>query len=165
MPCEGKGDSVGKEAEPPRRTGRLPGAYIILFRMVEGRNLTIGRLGTFDVETGWYAYVGSALSGLEARTERHLRADGRRRWHIDHLLPYAVERTALLIPSDMDIECEVAAVVRGLRGTTVPIPGFGSSDCRCVSHLFHLSDETVPHLRSMVSTGLRGRQVIIKAPS
>lgn len=95
-------------------------------------------MGTFDLEAGTYAYVGSAMSGLEARTRRHLEGGGRKRWHIDYLMGLAEDKEALLFPSPVDIECDLAARLRSLPGTSEPLAGFGSSDCRCRSHLFRL---------------------------
>ena len=160
MPRPRRDDTETEMIEGASRPGRMPGAYLILFRLEERRTVTIGRLGTFEVEAGWYAYAGSALNGLKARTERHLRACGKKRWHIDHLLPHAVERVAFLIPSERDIECQLARVIHDLGGTRTPIPGFGSSDCRCISHLFLLVSTAVPDLGSTISTGLGGREVI-----
>jgi Uri superfamily endonuclease len=94
----------------------------------------------FDLEAGRYAYVGSALNGLEARTRRHLGGGGTKRWHIDYLMELSSDREAILLPSDVDIECSVADRVRSLPGASEPIAGFGSSDCRCRSHLFRLDD-------------------------
>lgn len=107
----------------------MTGAYVMLFRMNEHRSVAVGRLGVFDLPEGWYAYVGSAMNGLKARTDRHLQGARRKHWHIDHLLPLASERSALLVPSDVNIECRIAEVIQGWEGTTMPIKGFGSSDC------------------------------------
>jgi Uri superfamily endonuclease len=100
--------------------------------------MRIGRLGVFDLEAGRYAYVGSALNGLEGRTRRHLTGIGKKRWHIDYLMAVAEEKEALMVPSEKDIECVLADRLRSLPGASEPITGFGSSDCRCRSHLFRL---------------------------
>jgi Uri superfamily endonuclease len=108
--------------------------------------VAIGRLGTYGLEEGRYAYVGSAMNGLRARTARHLEARGKKRWHIDHLMGEAEEKEALLVPSDVDIECALADRLRSMPGTIEPIPGFGSSDCRCSSHLFLIDDAAYQEL-------------------
>ena len=36
------------------------GTYLLLIRLDGPRELAVGRLGTFNCESGWYAYVGSA---------------------------------------------------------------------------------------------------------
>ncbi|MBI0584179.1 MAG: GIY-YIG nuclease family protein [Methanomassiliicoccus sp.] len=134
----------------PEGWKRTPGAYIILFSLPPLDDLSIGRLGTFDLPTGRYAYVGSAMNGLEARTARHLRGTGKRRWHIDVLMAIAKEKEAVLLPSALDIECSVAGFLRGIPGVSEPVRGFGSSDCRCRSHLFHLDDGAAATLRADV---------------
>jgi Uri superfamily endonuclease len=35
-------------------------------------------------------------------------------------------------------ECEWAAAASALSGASAIVPGFGSSDCKCPAHLFHL---------------------------
>lgn len=137
----------------------MTGAYVMLFRMNEHRSVAVGRLGVFDLPEGWYAYVGSAMNGLKARTDRHLRGDGRKRWHVDYVLPLSQERFAILIPSGTDIECQVAGLISSWDGTRVPIKGFGSSDCRCPSHLFLLGSED-PEIGPRLSCGLGQRTVI-----
>lgn len=140
------------------------GAYVILFRLGDRTQVTVGRLGTFVLEAGLYAYVGSAMNGLGARTDRHLRGGERKHWHIDHLLPLSSERTALLVPSKEDIECRVAEVVQGWEGTSMPIKGFGSSDCHCLSHLFCLSEDGTQHLAHRLSSCLGEKEVLIVGP-
>jgi Uri superfamily endonuclease len=111
----------------------------------------VGRLGTFDLEAGTYAYVGSAMNGLEARTRRHLEGGRRKRWHIDYLMGLAKDKEALLFPSPIDIECDLAGRLRSLPGTSEPLAGFGSSDCRCRSHLFRLDPQAYYVLKQALS--------------
>jgi len=130
----------------PRPSGpgsRTPGAYLLLFRLPRLDGVDVARLGRYDLPAGIYAYAGSALGGLEARVGRHLAGKGTRHWHIDYLLEHAVDRGAYILPSDRDIECELADQVAGIEGATRPIKGLGSSDCRCFSHLFHLTPTAV----------------------
>jgi Uri superfamily endonuclease len=130
--------------------GRTPGAYIILFRLPSLTGVKVGKLGTFDLAEGRYGYVGSALNGLESRTGRHLRGEGKKRWHIDHLMDRAEDKEALLIPGTMNLECSLAERVRCTLGATEPIDRFGSSDCRCRSHLFMLDDGAEGMLRKEI---------------
>jgi Uri superfamily endonuclease len=103
-----------------------------------------------------YAYVGSAMNGLEARTRRHLEGRGRKRWHIDYLMELAEDKEALLFPSDVDIECDLAARLRSLPGASEPLAGFGSSDCHCRSHLFRLDTQACSALRQAFSEDQEG---------
>ena len=57
-----------------------------------------------------------------------------RHWRIDHLTEAGTLRAALALPGMA--ECEVVRSLLALAGVTVPVPGFGSSDCRaCPAHL------------------------------
>ena len=112
--------------------------------------LRIGRLGTFDFPAGWYVYTGSAMNGLRARVARHLRRrtcppkpPGRSRkrlhWHVDYLLRRARIADVILQPSPEREECRLNARIAALPGATIPVPGFGSSDCGCPAHLVRFS--------------------------
>jgi len=135
----------------------------MLFRLPRDVAVRVGGLGVQVFNVGRYAYVGSAMSGLEPRVRRHLNASGAKRWHIDYLMGHSVERRALLFISDEDLECYLARVVRNLPGTTEPMRGFGSSDCACRTHLFRLgrrgyrtlADLDVPHALAAPDGSLR----------
>jgi Uri superfamily endonuclease len=51
----------------------MKGSYILLLELTKSQNITVGRLGILLFLKGVYAYVGSALNGIEARVKRHLR--------------------------------------------------------------------------------------------
>lgn len=74
-----------------------------------------------------------------------------KRWHIDYLTSVAEEREALLVPSEKNIECSLARRLRSLSGVSEPIPGFGSSDCRCRSHLFLIDERAYVQLKGNAS--------------
>lgn len=133
-----------------------PGAYIILFELTHGVRVHVGSLGQLDFEPGTYAYVGSALNGMEARVYRHLNGCRKKHWHIDHLLEHAEGKEALLFPSDRDIECDIAKMVSNLPGVRPGPKGFGSSDCRCLTHLFVLTSVNADELRSRAGRRLPG---------
>jgi Uri superfamily endonuclease len=115
-----------------------PGTYQLYLRLDQPTTVEVGRLGTFDFPVGRYVYTGSALGGLEARVNRHLRSEKKLRWHIDHLLLHARITRVRTFPSSDRLECELNACVLLRRGARVPVTGFGSSDCRCASHLVYL---------------------------
>jgi Uri superfamily endonuclease len=121
-----------------------PGAYALLFSLSQDEQIEVGRLGTVHFPRGQYGYVGSAMGsgGLDARIARHLRAEKKRHWHIDYLLKRADVAGALEFESPTRIECTLSdALTRGGASTT-PAPSFGSSDCRCRSHLHYFGDES-----------------------
>jgi Uri superfamily endonuclease len=103
--------------------------------------VTVGKLGTIAFARGFYAYVGSAmgLSGFK-RVRRHLDvATGRRKtqkWHVDYLLPVSEVIKTVEIITQERIECRIADSL-WKNPSLAAIKGFGSSDCRCCSHLFY----------------------------
>ena len=100
----------------------------------------IGKIGTIEFKRGFYAYVGSALSGLEGRIGRHLReADKKLCWHIDYFLlnPDVEIKEVVFAETEERRECEVAANMN-----LDSIENFGCSDCSCKSHLFFSSGLT-----------------------
>ncbi len=99
--------------------------------------ITIGKLGTFQFQKGRYAYVGSAMNGIEQRVARHKRKEKRLHWHIDYLLEHAeIKSVETIMSSTKENECRLAR--RFLKTHQIPVPGFGSSDCSCKSHLFKI---------------------------
>jgi Uri superfamily endonuclease len=50
------------------------GTYILIASILQMKRLKIGRLGTYDLLPGFYAYVGSAFGpgGIRARIHHHL---------------------------------------------------------------------------------------------
>jgi sugar fermentation stimulation protein A len=117
--------------------GQDRGSYLISLQLAEPATLAVGALGTIDFAAGWYVYAGSAQRGLSARMARHLRKSRKaRHWHLDYLTPHATSIEAWPVASERNLECALAAALRSIGGREVP--GFGSSDCSCSSHLFKL---------------------------
>ena len=109
----------------------------------QDQRIQIGALGEIMFKNGQYVYVGSALNSLVPRLERHLRmSHGEHHvyhWHIDYLLrEESVEIDAIYtIKTDKHLECMIADKVSE-HGEAVP--GFGCSDCKCSSHLYHVDN-------------------------
>ena len=110
------------------------GSYILVLDLADDTRLAIGRLGTFEFPAGLYLYCGSALNGLEARIRRHLRRDKKHHWHIDYLAAVAPVVEVWWVVDEERWECRWAEAITG-QGGLVVAKGFGSSDCRCPSHL------------------------------
>ncbi len=110
----------------------VPGVYRLRIRLGRPAMLTVGAIGGFHFPAGWYVYTGSARNGLGQRIRRHLRRQKRQHWHIDDLLAVVDKVEAFVLPGTAVTECELHAA---LTGGDVVVPGFGSSDCRCASHL------------------------------
>ncbi len=118
------------------------GTYLLLLRLEEDREIIIGRLGSLFFPRGHYLYVGSArgAGGLKARLARHRRGTKYPRWHIDYLRCHANLVEIWAVESDQRLECLWAQQLAQLSPAR-PIPHFGSSDCRCPSHLFHFREK------------------------
>jgi Uri superfamily endonuclease len=112
--------------------------YVLVIKVNKNINVNVGALGNLNFGKGIYAYVGSAKKGLSKRIQRHLRKDKRKFWHIDYLLnDDNVKVLKVFTVKEPFDECEVAKIISG-RG--VPMRGFGSSDCKCISHLFKIGE-------------------------
>ncbi|MCD6466081.1 DUF123 domain-containing protein [Candidatus Bathyarchaeota archaeon] len=88
---------------------------------------------------GIYVYVGSAQNSLEKRIARHFRKKKKKFWHIDYLLEDENVKiiTVLYKIAPRREECRIAKEINSIGS---PIKGFGSSDCKCKSHLFKLNN-------------------------
>ena len=113
------------------------GSYVLLISLDEERSIVVGALGERNFPAGAYAYVGSAMGGLDARIARHLRADKRMHWHVDYLLAHARVVDVVRVPSEERLECRIAAA---LVERVEAVQGFGCSDCACASHLFRAGE-------------------------
>jgi Uri superfamily endonuclease len=122
------------------------GTYALVVFSGERLSLQIGRLGTYEFTPGFYIYVGSALRGLKSRLNRHLNSEKLLHWHIDYLLLHARITEIWYSMSSDRLECTWNAIVVGLSGAMPFIPGFGSSDCGCRTHLTRFS--TTPSFSS-----------------
>ena len=114
-----------------------PGTYALILASTDSRCLSIGRLGILVLRPGWYVYVGSAFGpgGVRARLAHHRRLAARPHWHVDHLRLYTSLERAWYTYDPARREHEWTSVLLQLPGAEVPLPGFGSSDCGCPSHL------------------------------
>ncbi len=119
------------------------GLYLLLLRLRSQERVTVGALGSFVIEPGWYVYAGSARRYLRQRIARHLAPMKQVRWHIDYLtMLEAISAVGAVLVQDAT-ECALNQKVGHIAGTTTPIPGFGSSDCkeRCPAHLWFSDDQ------------------------
>ena len=143
---------IALRGQPPPRLADLPatvGAYALYFTIWSPQQLAIRSLGNPLLAAGAYAYCGSARGpgGLRARVTRHLAPDRRQHWHVDHLAADDCRAVAVLPGGG---EC---GLVGGFlaAGGSVPVPGFGSSDCRrCQAHLVRLDDDVCDALDAVV---------------
>lgn len=132
--------SLGPDKAPLLALPPSAGAYLLLLALPRRLHLR-GAVAGRPLAPGLYGYCGSARGpgGLRARIARHLRPGRRPRWHVDQLLDAAASVLALPFPAAR--ECQLAADL-ARAGASMPIAGFGSSDCTsCRAHLVHLSPQ------------------------
>ncbi len=116
-----------------------PGAYVLLIELDAPLVLAVASLARAVLPAGRYAYCGSAYGpgGLKARIGRHRRAVKAQRWHVDRLTAAGRIVDVRAVPGGR--ECDLLERLLEVPGASVPVPGFGSSDCRrCPAHLVAL---------------------------
>jgi len=124
---------AGPEAIP-----RAGGAYAIVLALDAPTRVPAPPPG-HELPAGLYVYLGAAYGpgGLHARVARHVNGAARRHWHLDHLRPACTVPGVAVRPGGG--ECAWTTAVRAGLDVGVPIPRFGSSDCRrCPAHLLRL---------------------------
>ncbi|UCC69821.1 MAG: GIY-YIG nuclease family protein [Armatimonadota bacterium] len=122
--------------------------------------LRVGQLGRFAFPAGYYVYTGSAMNGLGSRLARHRRRRKKLHWHIDYLLRRAKLVGAVAMPRKRKVECARNRRILRMQGGKVVAPGFGSSDCRCRTHLvyFGAARPSMPRSQHCLGIGRSGRK-------
>ena len=115
----------------------MKGTYALVLALDEPSVITVGKLTTFTFPPGYYVYLGSALGGLYGRVRRHVRGGKRAHWHIDYLRRQARVVEVWYIVAEDRLECDWYQAAAAMPKALVPVAGFGSSGCRCRSHLVH----------------------------
>jgi Uri superfamily endonuclease len=115
-----------------------PGTYALLLSSATNALIRIGRLGNLLLQRGFYVYVGSALGpgGVRGRLGHHVRPAERPHWHIDYLRKKTTLEAVWFRYHRKSLEHAWAKRFGEMPGASVPMAGFGSSDCDCQSHLF-----------------------------
>lgn len=114
-----------------------PGTYALILRARRNEAVRVGRLGTLQVQPGYYVYVGSAFGpgGVRARIGHHSRIAERPRWHIDYLRARLDLIEVWYSFDPIRREGLWARLCQRLPRASVPMAGFGASDCRGETHL------------------------------
>ena len=117
----------------------MKGVYLLVINLKKNSRIKVGRLGRITFPKGFYVYVGSALNSLQARIARHLSSEKKLRWHIDYLLasPNAEVEMVITRQTEKRIECKVNEIIQKFGK---PVERFGSSDCKCKSHLTYFKN-------------------------
>ena len=141
----------------------LPGTYALIFSAARKGQLAVGKIGTLQVQPGFHVYVGSAFGpgGLKARIRHHSRRAAHPHWHIDYLSS-ALELKEIWYTCDpVHREHQWATIISNTRGSSAPLAGFGSSDCRCNTHLsFFKSKPGSKNIRRIIHTHIEGHAII-----
>ncbi|WP_338469567.1 GIY-YIG nuclease family protein [Niallia sp. XMNu-256] len=111
--------------------------YCIYLKLEEDQLIKVGKLGEYFFHKGTYIYVGSARKNMIKRIERHKKVQKKFHWHFDYLRPYGIV-TKIITYDERLGECALAEKIRKKNNGMLPIKGFGSSDCRCLSHLIYI---------------------------
>ena len=124
------------------------GVCILFLHVSEETVLNVGGLGTQNFPKGYYTYTGSALgkgsTNLKHRLARHQRKQKQLFWHIDYFLAnnnVTIEKT-VAAETTKKLECTTNCYLKTLADTTIPVNGFGASDCasNCKSHLLYFPE-------------------------
>ncbi len=110
------------------------GSYMILMELKEKKHIGRGKLGKILFEPAFYVYTGSAMANLTQRINRHRRLRKNYHWHIDYFREHAGIIADFPVRSSEDLECNLAETISKIADFSVK--NFGSSDCKCESHLF-----------------------------
>ncbi len=112
------------------------GNYTLIIALKAPSHVKISDRDRFSLKKGYYAYTGSARGngavGLRQRVARHLRKRKTKHWHIDYLLASQEARISGVVASSTSVneECQINRSIQNVEGASVPIDGFGASDCK-----------------------------------
>ncbi len=120
----------------------MKGTYLLFIKLSKLVEIRI-RGKTYLLNEGYYIYIGSAFGagGLSSRLHRHLRKIKKKHWHIDQItVSKYSEIIGIGVLPKQRVECELSKTIGNIE-KTVPITGFGNSDCKkkCISHFFRVS--------------------------
>lgn len=115
------------------------GVYCLLMFLKRSQSIRINKRLSFFPE-GYYCYVGSALNSLEKRVMRHRSKNKKLHWHIDHFLKKSKIIRTYSIVTDKKLECWLSRKIRAQKGEVI-MKGFGSTDCKCETHLYYFKQD------------------------
>lgn len=119
------------------------GTYALILRIKKNTFLTVGKLGKFLFQKGYYLYVGSAQGpgGLKGRVRHHCNPCKNPHWHIDYLKINTELEELWIQRSQINHEHRWATFLQVEQDEQFLVKGFGSSDCKCVTHLFYFPNK------------------------
>ncbi|OSQ39912.1 hypothetical protein TMES_06625 [Thalassospira mesophila] len=117
---------------------KAAGAYVLAIDVNEDVQLAPKQFAGRVIARGQYLYCGSANGpgGIAARVKRHCANDKKPHWHIDALTTAPVGKVISVLAVPGGNECDLCTCLRDKFLLSVPVAGFGSSDCAsCPAHL------------------------------
>lgn len=124
------------------------GIYIL--EIYVSKPILILRFPDVIFKKGYYYYTGSAQANLAKRVDRHFRKNKKIHWHIDYITSHCdstVTNSWLIIDKKKDFECVYNRKLLNTFNLTIPVKGFGNSDCSfCDSHLLYSLQPANIHL-------------------
>ena len=140
-----------------------PGTYALVLSSRANGLVRVGRLGVLRLQSGFYVYVGSALGlgGVRARLAHHLRRSIRPHWHIDYFRRHTSLEEVWYCYDRVSREHQWAQALGTREGASIPLAGFGASDCQCESHLYFFRSRPSRNafVRSLRTSGQKHPQV------
>jgi Uri superfamily endonuclease len=134
--------SVTNSTEGLRLKKENTGSYVLVLNVQQPCRIKAGKLPEREFQPGIYLYIGRAKKYLRGRLFRHLRKNKKLFWHIDYLLQNAQFKEVWCRLNFFN-ECQMAdKIIRICEEDCSLIPGFGSSDCQCPSHLIYFYGES-----------------------
>lgn len=114
------------------------GIYCLILFLPYSKKIKAGHLKEQIFPKGYYCYIGSALNNLDKRIARHKSKEKKLYWHIDYFLNHSKIIGVKRIHTKKKKECELSKKVSKTGGKVIATD-FGSSDCNCLSHLYHFN--------------------------
>lgn len=120
-----------------------PGTYALILYSEHAFKLEVGKLGNMTGDAGYYIYCGSAFGpgGVAARVKHHLKITERPHWHIDYLRKLLRLSEVWYCYDSQKREHDWSSILASYPNASMPMYGFGSSDCSCETHLIYLPDQ------------------------
>jgi len=117
----------------------ISGTYVLVFSLSERQMFRAGKKIEADLLPGHYLYIGSAFGpgGLRARLNHHIHLRASARWHVDYLNRVACLKEIWYTTATKRREHDWVGLFQHLTELSLPVEGFGSSDCLCWAHLFY----------------------------
>jgi sugar fermentation stimulation protein A len=117
------------------------GIYYIVLWNDKDRVIECGSLGNLQFKKGYYIYSGSGKNNLFKRIGHHRKKKKKKHWHIDYITAGMKVSADIPIVTDEYKECDLADILDKNSGE--PVKNFGSTDCKCFSHLHYFQDNPV----------------------